>query len=72
MLGRRGDREARAVGLATCKYRELVIMGYRGPVVEGHHSLTSCPTILPTIAHHYYNVQHNNPNPFTSVLKSNT
>ena len=30
--------------------RESVMVGNRGPVVEGYHSLTSCFTNLPTIA----------------------
>ena len=33
--------------------RESVMVGNRGPVVEGHHSLTTCFTNLPTITARY-------------------
>ena len=32
--------------------RESVMVGNRGPLVEGHHSVTSCFTNLPTVTHY--------------------
>ena len=51
--------------------KESVMVGNRGPAVEGHHSLTAYFTNLPTATH--YNPSF--PNPFilkTSILKPGT
>ena len=43
-----------------------VMAGNRGPVVEGHHSLTTCFTNLPTTAARYITTAPHSPKPFAS------
>ena len=45
--------------------RESVIVGNRGPAVEGHHSLTTCSTNLPTITARYITPAAHSPKPLT-------
>ena len=43
--------------------KESVMVGNRGPVVEGHHSLTTCFTNLPTITARYITTAPHFPKP---------
>ena len=44
--------------------KELVMVGNRSPVVEGHHSLVNCFTNLPTITARYITTPPDSPKPF--------
>ena len=46
--------------------RESVMVGNRGPIVEGHHSLTTCFTNLLTNTARYITTAPHFPKPFTS------